>query len=144
MSLCDCAPIGNWRNATNMEYEYVDDVFIGDVKNINEFETEYEIVICEVFKGDLKVGQKIKGINLKYCSPIVSKKGQWLFFGTYSTDFKINDCGLTTNIDEPWHILPPPPPPNLKEQEKKIIEKWKKVARENVQEQIKILRNKTK
>lgn len=138
---CDCARIENWRTATAGEYEYVKDVFIGDVKIISDDRTEYELIVTEVFKGDLKVGTVVKGINPKYCGPIINKKGQWLFFGTFSNNFHLNECGLTSNIEEPWGILPPPPPSELKLDEKRMIKKWKKEARKNVQEQIIILRN---
>ena len=143
INFCDCARIENWRTATHGEYEYVDDVFIGDVNLISENKNEYELIVCEVFKGNLEIGEKIKGINAKYCGPIVDKKGQWLFFGKFLTEFKLNECGLSTNIEEPWQILPPPPPPHLKAEEKSIITNWKKDARKMVHEQIIILRNKT-
>ena len=143
INFCDCAPIENWRTATDKEYDYVDNVFIGDVNLISENKNEYELVVCEVFKGNLKIGQRIKGINPKYCPPIVNKEGQWLFFGKFSTDFKLNECGLTTNIEEPWKILPPPPPPHLKSEEQTIIDNWKQDALKMVHEQISILRNKT-
>ena len=138
---CNCARIENWRTATVGEYEYVKDVFIGDVKMISEDKTEYELIVTEVFKGELKVGATVKGINPEYCSPNVGKKGEWLFFGTLTNYFHLNECGLTSNIEEPWGILPPPPPPELKSEQKRMIKKWKKEARENIQEQINILRN---
>ena len=140
VEVCDCARIENWRTATVGEYEYVKDVFIGEVKKISEDKTEYEFVVLEVFKGNLKVGRTVKGINPKYCEPDVNKKGHWLFFGAFSDNFNLNECGLTSNIEEPWRILPPPPPPELKADEKKMIKRWKKEVRENMQEQISILR----
>ena len=89
IAVCDCARIENWRTATVGEYEYVKDVFIADVKKISEDKTRYEFVVSEVFKGKLKVGATIKGINPKYCGPVVSKKGKWLFFGTVSNNFHL-------------------------------------------------------
>lgn len=119
VDICDCARIENWRTATVKEYEFVKDVFIGDVRKISNDKSEYELIISEVFKGTVEVGATIKGINLKYCGPVVDKKGQWLFFGTITEYFHINECGLTSNLEEPWRILPPPPPPELRLDEKK-------------------------
>lgn len=141
IDICDCARIENWRTATVGEYEYVKDVFIGDVKMISEDKTEYELIVTEVFKGELKVGSMVKGINPEYCSPNVTKKGEWLFFGTFKNNFHLNICGLTSNIEEPWGIKAPPPPTELKWKQKRMIKKWKKEVRENMQEQINILRN---
>lgn len=138
---CDCAGIENWRTATVGEYEYVEDVFIGNVKTLSGDKAEYEIEVTEVFKGDLKVGSLIKGINSQNCEPIVNKKGQWLFFGTFSNNFHINECGLTSNIEEPWRFLPPPPPPELNMDYESIIDEFKKEARKMIQEQIIIVRS---
>ncbi|MCY2686788.1 hypothetical protein [Salinimicrobium sp. TH3] len=78
---CTCAPVGNWKGATEAEFRNVELVFTGDVQRIEESGSEYEIVVCEVFKGNLKEGQRISGINPASCNPIVDQKGQWLFFG---------------------------------------------------------------
>ncbi|WP_127845636.1 hypothetical protein [Psychroflexus aestuariivivens] len=138
---CTCAPIENWQKATPKEFEYVDDVFIGDV-TISENQTDYLIVVCEVFKGDLKSGQKIKGVNIGYCGPFVDKNGEWVMFGKYLTEFKVNDCGLSSNIAEPYGMLPPPPPPppDFKYDEKTVLKKWKAESKKMIIEQIKMLR----
>jgi hypothetical protein len=142
-NVCSCATIGNWRKATPKEYKYVEDVFIGDVKKIGESKFDYEIEVCEVFKGDLKVGQIIKGTNPRYCSPFVDKLGEWVLFGEYSTDFKTNDCGLSSNIAEPFGMFPPPPPPkpNSDTDSKELIKKWRIESKKNILEQINMLRN---
>lgn len=138
VDICDCAPVPHWQKATPREFEYVEDVFIGDVTIYNE--KEFEIRVCEVFKGNLKSGQIIKGKNSSYCGPYVDKNGEWLLFGKYSNNFKVNDCGLSSNIAEPFTILPPPPPPNYKYDEKTFLKKWKVEIHEIMQEQISILR----
>jgi len=140
---CDCAPIKNADRALDHEFKFVDDVFIGDVKWFNNDSTTYEVIVCEVFKGDLKPGQKIKGVNKGLCGPFVLKTGEWIFLGTYSTNFKVHDCGLTTKLDEPWTILPPPPPPETEEElGQDWLDKWKIKARLEAQRQIEVLRNK--
>lgn len=144
--VCTCAPNGNWRKATPKEYENVEDVFIGDV-TILENNSDYEIVVCEVFKGELKSGQSIKGENLRYCGPNVNKNGQWVLFGNYSTTFLVNDCGLSSSITEPFGMYPPPPPPkkNSDVDRKELIAKWKSElkseSKKNIQKQINMLRN---
>ena len=98
--------------------------------------------MCEVFKGNLKAGQVVKGTNPRYCSPFVDKLGEWVFFGKYSTDFKTNDCGLSSNIAEPFGMFPPPPPkPNRDVDGKELIKTWKAESRKSVLEQIEMLRN---
>ena len=140
---CDCAPINNVDRALDHEYKFVDDVFVGDVKWFDNDSTNFEIIVCEVFKGDLKPGQKIKGINEGLCGPFVFKTGEWIFLGTYSNKFKVHDCGLTTDLDEPWTILPPPPPPETeKELGQDWLDKWKEKSRQEAYRQIEILRNK--
>lgn len=141
MDNCTCARIENWRRATSQEFEYVDDVFIGDV-TINEKQTDYSIVVCEVFKGELKSGQIIKGVNIGSCEPFVAQNGKWVMFGKYSTEFKVNDCGLSSNIAEPYGRFPPPPPPppDFKYDEKTVLKKWKAESKKMISEQIKILR----
>jgi hypothetical protein len=142
-NICSCAPNGKWRIETPKEYNYVDDVFIGDVKEIGESKFDYEIVVCEVFKGNLKAGQVVKGTNPRSCSPFVDKLGEWVFFGKYSTDFKTNDCGMSSNIAEPFGMFPPPPPPkpNTDIDGKELKKKWKAESRKSILEQITMLRN---
>ena len=57
---CTCAPLPHWNKATPKEYEYVEDVIIADVI-IDENEIGYKIIVCEVFKGDLKTSQILNG-----------------------------------------------------------------------------------
>lgn len=138
---CDCAPIKYVDRAIENEYKFVDDVFIGDVKWIDDDSTYYEIIVCEVFKGDLRPGQKIKGINKGLCGPYVFKTGEWILLGTYSNEFKVHDCGLTTNLAEPWNILPPPPSPETEsELGQNLLDKWKAESRQKVNRQIETLR----
>lgn len=143
VAVCDCVWSKNWRKAIVKEYESVDDVFIGEVKSISDDNLEYEVIVTDVLKGNLKVGTAVTGINPIYCDPIVDKKGPWLFFGTLLDNFYLNECGYTSNIEKPWSITPPPPPPppELKLDEKKMLDKWKETARETMQEQLTILRN---
>jgi len=138
---CECAPHPNWKKATPKEFEYVEDVFIGDVTICNE--TEFEIKVCEVFKGNLKAGDFIKGENIGYCGPYVDKNGEWVLFVNYSNSFKVNDCGLSSNIAEPFGLFPPPPPPekDIKYNEKKVIKEWKVKLKKSIKKQIIILRN---
>ena len=139
-NICTCAPNGNWRKATPKEYNIVEDVFIGDV-TIDEITSEYSIVVCEVFKGNLKSEQIIDGENLGYCGPFVNKNGEWVLFGKYSTNFKVNDCGLSTNIAKPFGMYAPPPEEITTDVvEKNMIEKWKAESRKNVLNQIDLLR----
>ena len=138
--ICECAPLPNWKKATPKEFEYVEDVFIGDVTICNN--TEFEIKVCEVFKGNLKAGEIIKGENIGYCGPYVDKNGEWLLFGNYLNNFKVNDCGLSSNIAEPFGMFPPPPPPppDFKYDEKTVLKKWKAESKKMIKEQIKMLR----
>lgn len=140
-NICTCAPLPNWKKATPIEFEYVESVFIGDVTICDK--SEYEIKVCEVFKGDLKIGEIIKGENIGYCGPYVDKNGKWVLFGKYSNNFKVNDCGLSSNIAEPFGMFPPPPPPkpNLDVDGKELIKKWRAESKKNILEQIEMLRN---
>ena len=138
--ICTCAPLPHWKKATPKEYEYVDEVFIGDVTICDG--TNFEIKVCEVFKGNLKVGEIIKGENIGYCGPFVDKNGEWILFGKYLNNFKVNDCGLSSNIAEPFGMFPPPPPPppDLEYDEKTVTKKWKAESKKMIKEQIKMLR----
>ncbi|WP_167342050.1 hypothetical protein [Nonlabens sp. SY33080] len=136
---CTCAPLPHWKKATPKEYEYADDVIIADVI-IDENEIGYKITVCEVFKGDLKTGQILNGKNFGTCGPYVDKDGEWVLFGANTTYFKVNDCGLSSNIAEPRELLPPLPPPNSGIDYDKLIEKRRKEARENIKKQIQMLR----
>jgi len=140
-NICTCPPPANWRKATPSEYNYSNDVFIGDVKLIPNSQVDYEIVVCEVFKGDLKSGQTIKGEKFGTCGPYVNKNGEWVLFGTYSTKFKVNDCGISSNINDPRGLLPPPPPPNSEIEEKVTLKSRKLEARKHIKKQINMLRN---
>ena len=139
---CNCAPIENWRSATEAEFQIVDLVFVGDVQRIDEEGSGYEIVVCEVFKGNLLPGERISGINPKTCNPVVDRKGQWLFFGEKSDQnrFKQNICGLTNHLMEPVRQLPPPPPPDSGIDYEEYKRTWKKEAKEIVSEQLQIVR----
>jgi hypothetical protein len=140
VNICTCPPPTNWRKATPIEFEYSEFVFIGDVTICDD--ESYEIVICEVFKGNLKAGQFIKGKNIGTCGPYVDENGEWVLFGEYSTDFKTNDCGLSSSIADPFGLtVPPPPKPNSDIDRKKQINKWKVESKKNILEQIKMLRN---
>ena len=139
--ICTCAPVGNWKGATEAEFKNVELVFIGDVQRIEKSGSKYEIVVCEVFKGNLTEGQRISGINPKSCNPIVDRKGQWLFFGkTDQNKFTQNICGLTNHLVEPIGQLPPPPPPDSGINYEEYKSTWKKEAKEIVKGQIKIVR----
>ena len=142
---CTCAPVGNWRSATAAEFDNVELVFIGDVQQIDDEGLEYELVVCEVFKGNLSEGQRISGVNPKSCNPVVDKKGQWLFFGDKSDQnlFSQNICGLTNHLIEPIRQLPPPPPPDSDIDYEEYKRTWKKEAKKIVREQVKIVRKLT-
>lgn len=140
---CSCAPIKKEDRKFYKEYEFVDDVFIGEVKNFDDDSINYAIEICEVFKGNLRPGQLIQGVNEGYCEPFVDKNGEWMFLGHYSDTFEVNDCGLTTDLDEPWSIFPPPPiPEEYKDDRDTWYENLKSKARKEAYRQIEILRNK--
>ena len=55
-------------------------MFISDVKKIDQSKFDYEIGFGEAFKGNLKVGQIIKGTNPKYCSPFIDTLGELVLF----------------------------------------------------------------
>ena len=112
----------NWKKATPIEFEYSKNVFIGEVTVCDD--ENYEIVICEVFKGELTAGQMITGKNISTCGPYVDNNGEWMLFGEYTTAFTVNDCGISINTTDPL-MLPPPPPSNADRQEQKFIAKWK-------------------
>ena len=134
-SLCTCPPPKNWKKATPIEYKYVNDVFIGDIRIDCDNDFEYLIVICEVFKGDLQPGQIIKGINSGTCGPYVDTDGEWILFGNYSSRFIVNDCGLSLNIINPKRLLAPQPI-NLKNN----LESRRLEAKQNIKQQINMLR----
>ena len=141
MDTCTCAPVENWKTATAAEFEIVDLVFIGDVQQIGENGSDYELVVCEVFKGNLLQGERISGVNPKSCNPIVDRKGQWLFFGkTDQRKFTQNECGLTNHLLEPIGQLPPPPPPDSGIDYEEFKSTRKEEAKEIVKGQIKIVR----
>lgn len=134
---CICAPPMNWKKATPIEFEYSKNVFIGEVTVCDD--ENYEMVICEVFKGELTAGQMITGKNRGTCGPYVDKNGEWIMFGEYTTEFTVNDCGISMSMTDP-RMLPPPPPSNADRQEQKFIATWKAESKKNRQEQLKILR----
>jgi hypothetical protein len=139
--ICTCAPVGNWKGATEAEFTNVELVFTGDVQRIEKNGSKYEIVVCEVFKGNLTEGQRISGKNPESCNPIVDRKGQWLFFGRIDQrNFTQNECGLTNHFIEPVGQLPPPPPPDSGIDYEEYKRTWKEEAREIVKGQIKIVR----
>jgi hypothetical protein len=143
--VCTCAPDDEWEKEFKEEFKSSEDIFIGEVLFLNEDGNQYKVKICEVFKGDLKIGQVIYGENSRICPPVVDKKGQWLFFGEYLEHFHQNTCGMTTNINDPNQIPPPPPPPSSEltpQKMKELVANWKKESQEIVQEQIEYLRRK--
>ncbi|PRP66085.1 hypothetical protein [Nonlabens agnitus] len=105
--VCTCPPTGNWQKATPKEYNYVNDVIIGDVINVSK--DQFEIIVCTVFKGNLKPGQKINGENYGTCGPYINKTGEWLVFGQQFDGFRVNECGISSKIDDTFPLLPPPP-----------------------------------
>ncbi len=62
-----------------------------------------------------------------------------MMFGEYTTEFTVNDCGISMSMTDP-RMLSPPPPSSADRQEQKFIAKWKAESKKNIQEQLKFLR----
>ncbi len=137
-TICVCQPPRPWEKATKMEFRDSETVFIGDVTICDD--KEYEIVVCEVFKGTIKNGQTIIGKNQGTCEPYIGKSGEWLLFGDFSTEFIVYECGTSSNINEPLNPYSLLPSDMRKERlaslNSEILE-----ARKIVQNQIYLLRN---
>lgn len=140
-NICSCPPLPNWKKATSIEYEYSQDVLIADIQ-IGKNQTDYKIEVCEVFKGDLKPGQILNGKNIGTCGPYIDKDGKWILFGELSRYFRVNDCGLSSNVSEPYGIIrrPAPPMSNTAEDQEQLIAEWKMESKRVIKQQIKMLK----
>ncbi|MGB3592186.1 MAG: hypothetical protein WBA16_10925 [Nonlabens sp.] len=111
-SICTCAPPGKWNTVLLEEFQFSDDVIIGDVVYYDDY--CYESIVCEVYKGNLSIGEQITGVNSRSCEPYVDNDGEWILYGSYNTHFITNDCGGSTSVENPRFpiALAPPAVPN--------------------------------
>lgn len=104
---CSCYGVRDVRKGIPKEFNRSNDVFIGDVISVHDNNYVYKIEVRQVFKGNLKVGQTIKGVNVD-CPPFITDidvDERWIFFGQqYSNTFKTNDCGLSSSFSDPFGI----------------------------------------
>jgi hypothetical protein len=81
-----------------------DIIFIGKLVSVSK--DYYEFKVLEVFKGDVKKDEILKGFYITSCSGWPEKQsiGEWIFYGHYAqyeTDEKILDysqCGPTRSL----------------------------------------------
>ena len=118
---CDCGPPENLDSIRAQEYKNSDVVFTGKIVFLSEGWTEFKIQVTETFKGDIKRGQVIAGMNNITCVPYINGGGQWLIYGKMENGMlSINQCGLSRSFKNPdenryFSIIPVPPLPVVRD-----------------------------
>jgi len=112
---CICPPIEKLEITQIKEYNSSEVVIIGNVNFVSENSKEFKLSVVEVFKGDLKENDIIKGVNFLSCEPTVNTIGKWLLYGKLQSGIlEINSCGLSRSFDNPmqnrhFQFIQPPP-----------------------------------
>ena len=142
---CDCNPIKDHDQLIESSFKYYPQIFIGEIverKNI------FWIEVQEVFKGEIKIGQRLKtGFEGTSCSFYFGKEGPGLFYGyLYNNEFFADICSPTRTFKDP-HLFPPPPPPtpdsdSNSDQEKERFKEYEKLEKKRLRYEIKKLRSK--
>lgn len=127
-------------------------IFIG---NVIEFTKDsFFVVVKETFKGNIELNRQLAGVNMKYCTPIINRKGDWLFYVNIDNDkIKIESCSITANIEEPYESrflfylisIPPPEIETLSSRNdtlnKKMRDVNEQIAKNDIIKEIEQLRN---
>ena len=106
---CECSPLKDHDKLIEASFSYYEEIFTG---TIVKKDNELWIVIKEVFKGDLDIGQVLKpGYEGSSCDYYFAEEGVGLFYG-FVTDksFYASMCSPTRMFKRPY-LYPPPPPP---------------------------------
>jgi hypothetical protein len=104
---CDCTPKLDKVNREE-SYKYSRLVFLGEFRKENLDANSYSFEVLEVFKGDIRKSQIIRGRQHSSCSRSSFVDGLWLVYATVEDDslIDISICGASRGINMPF-ISPP-------------------------------------
>ena len=122
---CDCSFINDLKKSQEQSLEFFELVFIAEVVSVdtkndsNHYNDEYQVVVKETFKGDIKVNQILNGKVSSSCS-VLPEKGLWLIYTMVDANgiIEFSSCGISRSFTKPYHLyFAPyvPYPPTKKE-----------------------------
>lgn len=107
---CECSRLiwAEWNEEDVKEsIEFSDLIFTAKLVSVKQ--DYYEFKVLEVFKGELKKREIIKGYYVTSCSgwPLKQRTDDWIFYGHYEQDengkkiLNYSQCGPTRNLNHP-------------------------------------------
>lgn len=140
---CSCVSVKNITKKAELEFNISTNVFSGYITYKNEINQYTDILIKEVFKGEIKVGQTIR-IYFTDCEPYPVLEQTWLIYSYLEDGYNtIQKCGISRDLKNPeksyiynqYKIkLPLPDEPYIEETElekrNRIIERRRKAKQE--------------
>ena len=107
---CECNRLiwAEWNEKDVREsMEFSDVIFTAELVSVKK--NYYEFKVLEVFKGNLKENEIIKGYYVTSCSgwPQKQRTGDWIFYGHYEQDgngekiLNYSQCGPTRSLNHP-------------------------------------------
>jgi hypothetical protein len=140
---CNCPKVEELKDKQISEYENSECIFIGEIFEIDYENQIFKIKVTESFKGS-KIGEIYNGKFDSSCGPRIDHEGIWLIYGNFfdSSILTANECGLSRSFKKPeFGHYKISKPESFAE-----MEYWdfiKKIAKNELEKEIQILRKKT-